>query len=98
MRWLGFDWDEQRFASDYFERLYEFAEALVKAGKAYVDSQSEEAIREGRGTVTVPGTPSPFRGRTAEENLDLLRRMRAGEFPDGTHVLRARSTWRTPTC
>ena len=90
VRWLGFEWDEERFASDYFERLYEIAEALVRAGKAYVDSQNEEAIREGRGTVTVPGTPSPHRDRTAEENLDLLRRMRAGEFPDGTHVLRAR--------
>jgi glutaminyl-tRNA synthetase len=90
VRWLGFAWDEERFASDHFERLYEIAEALVKAGKAYVDSQSEEAIREGRGTVTAPGTPSPFRDRTVEENLDLLRRMRAGEFPDGAHVLRAR--------
>jgi glutaminyl-tRNA synthetase len=90
VRWLGFEWDEERFASDYFERLYEIAEALVRAGKAYVDSQSEEAIREGRGTVTVPGTPSPFRDRTVEENLELLRRMRAGEFPDGAHVLRAR--------
>jgi glutaminyl-tRNA synthetase len=90
VRWLGFEWDEERFASDYFERLYDIAEALVKAGKAYVDSQSEEAIREGRGTVTLPGTPSPFQGRTADESLDLLRRMRAGEFPDGAHVLRAR--------
>ncbi len=90
VRWLGFTWDEERFASDYFERLYEIAEALVGAGKAYVDSQSEEAIREGRGTVTVPGTPSPFRDRAVDENLDLLRRMRAGEFPDGAHVLRAR--------
>ena len=91
VRWLGVDWDEELFfASDHFERLYEIAEALVKAGKAYVDSQSEEAIREYRGTVTVPGTPSPFRGRTVEENLDLFRRMRAGEFPDGAHVLRAR--------
>ena len=90
VRWLGFTWDEERFASDYFERLYQIAEALVRSGKAYVDSQSEEAIRERRGTVTVPGTPSPFRDRTAEESLDLLRRMRAGEFPDGAHVLRAR--------
>jgi glutaminyl-tRNA synthetase len=90
VRWLGFAWDEERFASDYFERLYEIAEALVRAGKAYVDSASEEAIREGRGTVTVPGTPSPDRDRSVEENLDLLRRMRAGEFPDGAHVLRAR--------
>jgi glutaminyl-tRNA synthetase len=90
VRWLGFEWAEERFASDYFERLYEIAEALVRGGKAYVDSQSEDAIREGRGTVTVPGTASPFRDRTVEENLDLLRRMRAGEFPDGSHVLRAR--------
>jgi glutaminyl-tRNA synthetase len=90
VRWLGFAWDEERFASDYFERLYEIAEALVRAGKAYVDSQSEEAIREGRGTVTSPGTPSPFRGRSMEESLELLRRMRGGEFPDGSHVLRAR--------
>jgi glutaminyl-tRNA synthetase len=90
VRWLGFTWDDERFASDYFERLYEIAEALVRAGKAYVDSQSEEAIRQGRGTVTVPGTPSPFRDRSIEENLDLLRRMRAGEFADGAHVLRAR--------
>ncbi|HUF35529.1 MAG TPA: glutamine--tRNA ligase/YqeY domain fusion protein [Gemmatimonadales bacterium] len=90
VRWLGFAWDEERFASDYFERLYDIAEALVKAGKAYVDSQSEEAIREGRGTVTLPGTPSPFRDRPVRESLDLLRRMRAGEFPDGAHVLRAR--------
>jgi glutaminyl-tRNA synthetase len=90
VRWLGFEWSEERFASDYFERLYEIAERLVGAGKAYVDSQNEEAIREGRGTVTAPGTPSRYRDRPVEENLDLLRRMRAGEFPDGTHVLRAR--------
>ena len=90
VRWLGFKWDEERFASDYFERLYDIAEALVGAGKAYVDSESEEAIREGRGTVTVPGRASPFRERTVEENIDLLRRMRGGEFPDGAHVLRAR--------
>ncbi len=90
VRWLGFEWNEERFASDYFERLYEIAEALVRAGKAYVDSQNEESIREGRGTVTAAGTPSPHRDRAVEENLDLLRRMRAGEFPDGAHVLRAR--------
>jgi glutaminyl-tRNA synthetase len=90
VRWLGFEWNEERFASDYFERLYEIAERLVQAGKAYVDSQNEEAIREGRGTVTTPGTSSPYRNRPTGENLDLLRRMRAGEFPDGAHVLRAR--------
>jgi glutaminyl-tRNA synthetase len=90
VRWLGFAWDDERFASDYFERLYEIAEALIRAGKAYVDSESEDAIREGRGTVTVPGTPSPYRDRPPAESLDLLRRMREGEFPDGAHVLRAR--------
>ncbi len=90
VRWLGFTWDEERFASDYFERLYDIAEGLVRGGKAYVDSQNEEAIRRGRGTVTVAGTPSPHRDRTVEENLDLLRRMRSGDFPDGAHVLRAR--------
>jgi glutaminyl-tRNA synthetase len=90
VQWLGFDWDGEFYASDYFERLYEIAEGLVRKGKAYVDSQSEEGIREGRGTVTTPGTNSPFRDRTPEENLDLLRRMKAGEFPDGAHVLRAK--------
>ena len=90
VQWLGFQWDREYYASDYFERLYEVAESLVMKGKAYVDSQSEEQIREGRGTVTSPGTPSPNRTRSAAENLDLLRRMRAGEFPDGAHVLRAK--------
>jgi glutaminyl-tRNA synthetase len=90
VRWLGFEWNEERFASDYFERLYEIAERLVRAGKAYVDSQNEETIREGRGTITAAGTAGPYRDRPAEESLDLLRRMRAGEFPDGAHVLRAR--------
>jgi glutaminyl-tRNA synthetase len=90
VRWLGFEWNEERFASDYFERLYDIAEDLVRAGKAYVDSESEEAIREGRGTVTVPGRASPFRERSVGENLDLLRRMRAGAYPDGAHVLRAK--------
>jgi glutaminyl-tRNA synthetase len=95
--WLGFQWDAELYASDYFERLYEIAESLVRRGKAYVDSQSEDEIREGRGTVTTPGTPSPWRDRTPEENLDLLRPHEAGEFADGAHVLRARSTWRTRT-
>jgi glutaminyl-tRNA synthetase len=90
VRWLGFEWDEELYASDYFEQLYEIAERLVTAGKAYVDSQNEEEIRAGRGTVTTPGTNSPYRDRTPEENLDLLRRMRKGEFPDGAHVLRAK--------
>ena len=90
VRWLGFEWDGEYFASDYFEQLYEFAERLVKKGKAYVDSENEEEIRQGRGTVNMPGRESPHRNRSVEENLDLLRRMRAGEFPDGAHVLRAR--------
>ncbi len=90
VQWLGFQWDNLFYASDYFEKLYEIAESLVLKGKAYVDSQNEEEIRAGRGTVTSAGTPGPYRDRTVEENLNLLRRMRAGEFADGTHVLRAK--------
>ncbi len=90
IRWLGFEWDRLCHASDYFDALYERAEVLVRKGLAYVDSSSEEEIRELRGTVTEPGRPSPYRSRSVEENLDLLRRMRAGEFPDGAHVLRAK--------
>jgi glutaminyl-tRNA synthetase len=91
VRWLGFDWgDKLFFASDYFEQLYEFAVRLIRDGKAYVDSQTEEEIREHRGTVTEAGRESPCRGRSVEENLDLFARMRAGEFPDGAHVLRAK--------
>ncbi len=91
VRWLGYDWGEHLyFASDYFEKLYEFAVKLVKDGKAYVDSLTADEIREYRGTLTEPGKESPYRNRSIEENLDLLQRMRAGEFPDGTHVLRAK--------
>ena len=90
IKWLGYQWDAEFYASDYFERLYEIAEQLVQAGKAYVDSSSEEEIREGRGTVTVPGVASVYRDRTPQENLELLRRMKAGEFADGAHVLRAK--------
>ncbi len=90
VQWLGFQWDNLFYASDYFEKLYDIAESLVLKGKAYVDSQNEEEIRAGRGTVTSAGTPGPYRDRSVEENLDLLRRMRAGEFADGTHVLRAK--------
>ncbi len=91
VRWLGFDWgDKLFFASDYYEQLYEFAVRLIRDGKAYVDSLSEEEIRLYRGTVTEPGRESPHRGRSVEENLELFARMRAGEFPDGAHVLRAR--------
>jgi glutaminyl-tRNA synthetase len=91
VRWLGFEWGEHLyFASDYFEQLYDWAVDLVKAGKAYVDDLSFEEIRTYRGTVTEPGRPSPYRDRAVEENLDLLARMRAGEFPDGAKVLRAK--------
>ncbi len=90
VRWLGFEWSNLRFASDYFEQLYEYAEALILKGLAYVDSLSADQIREYRGTLTEPGRNSPFRERSVEENLDLFRRMRAGEFPDGAHVLRAK--------
>ncbi|MCA9088515.1 MAG: glutamine--tRNA ligase/YqeY domain fusion protein [Planctomycetaceae bacterium] len=90
VRWLGFEWDELHFASDYFEQLYDWAVQLIKQGDAYVDSQSLEAIRAGRGTATEPGINSPFRDRSVEENLDLFARMQAGEFADGEHVLRAK--------
>ncbi len=90
VQWLGFQWDHEYYASDYFAQLYAIAERLVEQGKAYVDGQTEEQIRAGRGTVTTPGTPSADRERSPEENLALLRRMRAGEFPDGAYVLRAK--------
>ena len=89
--WLGYQWDgEVRYASSYFEQLYQWAEYLVEQGLAYVDDLSPEQAREYRGTLTEPGKNSPFRDRSAEENLDLLRRMRAGEFEDGARVLRAK--------
>ncbi|MGJ5023937.1 glutamine--tRNA ligase/YqeY domain fusion protein [Bradyrhizobium oligotrophicum] len=91
VRWLGYDWgDNLFFASDYFERLYDWAEGLIKAGLAYVDDQTQEEIRLSRGTLTEPGRNSPFRDRSVEENLDLFRRMKAGEFPNGARVLRAK--------
>jgi len=91
VRWLGFDWGEHlHHASDYFEQLYEWAEQLIKSGKAYVDDQTVEEMRESRGTLTEAGRPSPHRDRSVEENLDLFRRMRAGEFPDGSKTLRAK--------
>ena len=91
VRWLGADFgDTPLFAADYFEQMYRFAEFLIEKGLAYVDSSTDEEIREARGTVMEPGRPTAYRDRTAEENLDLFRRMRAGEFPDGAHVLRAR--------
>jgi len=89
--WLGFDWGKHLYhASDYFEQLYAWAEDLIRAGKAYVDDQSPEEMRINRGTLTEPGRNSPFRDRSVEENLDLFRRMRAGEFPNGARVLRAK--------
>jgi glutaminyl-tRNA synthetase len=91
VRWLGFDWGEHLYhASDYFEQLYGWAEHLIRAGKAFVDDQTQDQIRETRGTLTEPGRNSPFRDRAIEENLDLFRRMRAGEFPNGARVLRAK--------
>jgi glutaminyl-tRNA synthetase len=91
IKWLGYDWqDRLYYASDYYEKLYEFAILLIKNGKAYVDSLSADEIREYRGTLTEPGKASPYRDRPVEESLDLFARMRAGEFPDGTHVVRAK--------
>ena len=97
VRWLGFDWnDRELYASDYFAELYELAKQLVLAGKAYVDSLSQAEIREYRGTLTQPGKESPYRNRSVEENLDLLERMKAGEFVDGEHVLRAKIDMASP--
>jgi glutaminyl-tRNA synthetase len=91
VKWLGYDWGTDLFyASDYFEQLYAWAEGLIRAGHAYVDDQSQEEIRTTRGTLTEPGKNSPFRNRSVEENLDLFRRMKAGEFPNGARVLRAK--------
>lgn len=97
VHWLGFDWEDRLYyASDYFEQLYQFAVRLIKDGKAYVDSLSADAIRQHRGTLTEPGKESPYRNRSAEENLGLFMRMRAGEFPDGAHVLRAKIDMSSP--
>ena len=97
VRWLRFDWEDRLFyASDYFEQLYEYATQLIKLGKAYVCSLTAEEIRETRGTLTEPGTESPFRSRSVKENLDLFQRMRAGEFENGAHVLRAKIDMASP--
>ena len=97
IRWLGFDWqDKLFFASDYFDKLYDFAVRFIKMGKAYVDSLSEEEIREYRGTVTQAGKESPYKNRSVEENLDLFARMKAGEFQNGEHVLRAKIDMANP--
>jgi glutaminyl-tRNA synthetase len=97
VRWLGFDWEDRLyFASDYFEQLYQYAVQLIEGGEAYVDSLSADEIREYRGTLVKPGEESPHRNRAIEENLDLFGRMRAGEFPDGAHVLRAKIDMASP--
>lgn len=97
VRWLGFDWEDRLFyASDYFDLMYEYAIQLIKAGKAYVCDLSPEEIREYRGTLTEPGKESPYRNRSVEENLDLFQRMRAGEFPEGSRVLRAKIDMSSP--
>ncbi|WFB58238.1 glutamine--tRNA ligase/YqeY domain fusion protein [Paenibacillus sp. BR1-192] len=96
VKWLGFDWEELRFASDYFEEMYNRAVLLIKKGKAYVDDQSADQIRETRGTLTEPGQNSPYRDRSVEENLDLFERMRKGEFANGERVLRAKIDMASP--
>src|SRR5204863_8623108 len=96
VRWLGFHWSAELYASDYFERLYQFAVELIRKGLAYVDSLNADEIREYRGTLTEPGRHSPYRNRPIAENLDLFARMRAGEFPDGAHVLRAKIDMASP--
>ena len=97
VHWLGGEWDDREYyASNYFDQLYAFAEQLIRDGKAYVDSQSAEEIRASRGTLTQPGTESPYRNRSVEENLDLFHRMRDGEFADGEHVLRAKIDMASP--
>ena len=96
IRWLGFEWERLCYASDYFGQLYEWALQLIKAGKAYVDDLTADEIRQHRGTLTEPGKDSPYRDRTVEENLDLFQRMKAGEFPDGLRVLRAKIDMASP--
>jgi len=96
VNWLGFQWDELRYASDYFDQLYEWAIKLIKDGKAYVDDLSADEIRKYRGTLTEPGKESPYRNRDVKENLDLFERMRKGEFPDGSRVLRAKIDMASP--
>src|SRR5215210_7998510 len=96
VRWLGFEWNSLHYASDYFEQLYEYAVHLVREGKAYVDSLSADGMRQHRGTLTEPGRESPFRSRSVQENLDMFARMRAGDYRDGAHVLRAKIDMRSP--
>jgi len=90
VEWLGYQWESECYASDYFQQLYDWAVEFIKKGKAYVDSQTSEAMAEQKGTPTTPGTDSPYRNRSVEENLDIFERMKNGEFPEGTHILRAK--------
>jgi glutaminyl-tRNA synthetase len=96
VRWLGFHWDGLYYASDYFDQLYAWAIKLIKEGKAYVDDLTADEIRKYRGTLTEPGKDSPYRNRSVEENLDLFERMKAGGFPDGSRVLRAKIDMASP--
>lgn len=96
VEWLGFKWDKECYASDYFQQLYDWAVELIKKGKAYVDSQTSEEMAKQKGTPTQPGVESPYRNRSIEENLDLFERMKNGEFPEGTHVLRAKINMASP--
>ena len=96
VRWLGFEWEKLLYASDYFDQLYAWAQKLIRDGKAYVDDQSAEEVSRNRGTLTEPGKPSPYRDRSVEENLDLFERMKNGEFPDGSRVLRAKIDMAAP--
>ena len=98
VKWLGFDWDDRMFyASDHFDKLYEYAKKLIRLGKAYVDDLSSDEIREYRGTFNTPGKESPYRNRSVEENLQLFEDMKNGKFADGEKVLRAKSIWPTRT-
>src|SRR5215472_12016317 len=96
VRWLGFNWENLYYASDYFQQLYDWAVQMVKAGTAYVDDLSAEEVRKYRGTLTEPGKESPYRDRAVEENLELFMRMKAGEFPDGARTLRAKIDMASP--
>src|SRR5207248_4645927 len=96
VRWLGFEWENLYYASDYFGHLYDWGVQLIKAGKAYVCDLSADQVRQFRGTLTEPGKESPYRSRSVAENLDLFERMRAGEFPDGSRTLRAKINMASP--
>ena len=96
IQWLGFQWDKEKYASDYFDQLYEWAEKMIREGLAYVDDQTQEEISAGRGTVDKPGTESPYRNRSVEENLRIFREMKAGVYPDGAKVLRAKIDMASP--